>query len=131
GLVEDTDGRLYGATSGGGYRQAGGIFRIREEGSNYVAIHEFQGDDETADSPFGNLVLGSDGFIYGTTDDGGRLGAGTIYRVGKSGEEFEVLHIYVDLIEAYTGTPGASLLRGTEGALYGVTEGGGSAGRGS
>jgi len=131
GLVEDTVGTLYGATGGGGSRQAGVIFQMQKNGSNYSTIHEFQGDEETGDGPFGRLILGSDGFIYGTTQDGGRLGAGTIYRVRKNGEGFEILRIYVDLLEAHTGTPGGPLTRSSNGALYGVAVAGGEFGRGS
>ncbi len=48
---------------------------------NFVVLHVFCTTDcSDGGNPFGTLILGVDGSLYGTTISGGANGGGTIYR---------------------------------------------------
>src|SRR5206468_2034906 len=92
GILEATDGKLYGSTRFGGVSNFGTLFRIDLDGSNFAVIHEFAGAPQDGASPTGRLFEGKDGAIYGTTLEGGAFGAGAIFRVNKNGTDHTILH---------------------------------------
>jgi len=78
-LVEDSKGNLYGTASLGGGSGCGGsgcgtIFEIKGRGSEKV-LHRFAGAKDGAE-PASSLVLGQQGFLYGTASFGGGAGCG-------------------------------------------------------
>ena len=77
GLVQGSDGNLYGVT-GGGYQGYGTLFRLSPEG-RVMTLHLFSPQDGTA--PVSTPIFGSDGRLYGTTNYyGGAPGAsGSVY----------------------------------------------------
>ena len=92
-VVEASDGKLYGATVGGGTNAGGTIFRLNPDGSNFEVIHYFDtSEDFGGPDPQDKLVEAADGKLYGVTRYGGSSGAGTVYRINKDGSGFEVLH---------------------------------------
>jgi uncharacterized repeat protein (TIGR03803 family) len=119
GLVEGTDGCLYGTTTSGGSSGGGTVFRVDPAGAVTV-LHAFTSSEGT--SPYGALIQGTDGFFYGTTSRGGPQDAGTVYRMTASGT--------VTLFHAFTGADGASpqaaLTQTRDGFFYGTTTGGGA-----
>src|ERR1051326_8032502 len=94
-LTLGPDGRLYGGTIEGGKFDRGTVFAIDPLTGNFKTLHHFA-DDEGL-NPFGQLLLASDGFLYGTTRSGGDDnvncygGCGTIYRIAPSGR-VQTLH---------------------------------------
>ncbi len=133
GLVEGSDGALYGTTGGGGTGAYGTVFRLNKDGSGYRVLYNFpplnlNGDGAT---PNGGLVEWRDGAIYGTTFWGGiwELQGGTIFKLNKDGTGFEVLHSFAGGFDG--GRPHAGLLAGSDGALYGPTVGIGVQGQGT
>lgn len=84
GLLETSDGSLYGTTSAGGALGAGTIYAIDKQGNLTVA-----GSFDPAVNgypPAGSLVQASDGNIYGTSLAGGAApagsaGAGAVFQV--------------------------------------------------
>lgn len=130
GLVESSDGFLYGTTQGGGVSQLGCAFKVSTNGTGFVLLHQFGGTDGS--NPESPLILGQDGALYGTTDTGGASavggvsGMGTIFKISTDGTTQTVLHSFV-------GTNGdgqypltAGVVQGSDGTLYGVTQQGGS-----
>jgi len=126
GLVQGTDGGLYGTTIYGGVAQgAGTIFQITTEGQlttlyTFCSSGTFCTDGA---NPAGGLIQATDGNFYGTTYHGSgddcTLGCGTIYEfVNNSG--VTVLHSFNDYDGAY---PQADLIQGTDGNFYGTTSG--------
>jgi uncharacterized repeat protein (TIGR03803 family) len=79
GLVQGSDGNLYGTTYSGGPFNDGILFRITTNGA-LTTLHSFTGATDGA-NPQAGLVQGSDGSFYGTTANGGQSGAGTVVRL--------------------------------------------------
>jgi uncharacterized repeat protein (TIGR03803 family) len=72
------------------------------------------------------LVEANDGFLYGTTFDGGKQNEGVLFKITKTGTGFKVLHNFCSSANCADGTIPNSLLLGHDGNLYGTTLQGGS-----
>jgi uncharacterized repeat protein (TIGR03803 family) len=95
----------------------------------YQLLKTFNGGDEPGTSPYGDLIKGSDGALYGTASEGGTHGAGTVYRLNPDGTGFTVLHHFARGTDG--SFPQAGLIQGTDGALYGTARVGGPNGAGT
>src|SRR5581483_9520809 len=71
GVVEGSDGNLYGTTSSGGTENAGVIFKITPSGTYSVLYNFSSKNDVTGYQAFAGLISGSDGNLYGATIWGG------------------------------------------------------------
>jgi uncharacterized repeat protein (TIGR03803 family) len=119
-VAEASDGKLYGATIGGGIYGAGTIFRLNPDGSDFEVIHNFQAtEDSGGQNPQDKLIEGTDGKLYGVTQYGGNFDSGTIYRINKDGSGFEELHEF-DWQKGEGYWPKSALLQGSDGILYGT-----------
>jgi uncharacterized repeat protein (TIGR03803 family) len=132
GVVEGSDGVLYGTTQTGGHPSGveyatgcGTVFKVNKDGSGYTVLHRFPGTSGDGIAPWAGLVEGRDGALYGTTLEGGTYNLGTVFRLNKNGGGYEVLHSFRDS-EADGFRPMSGLLVGNDGALYGTTDGGGN-----
>jgi uncharacterized repeat protein (TIGR03803 family) len=79
GLMQATDGNIYGTTSQGGAAGGGTIFQVTRT-DTFTTLHSFilaDGIDPETSSP--GLTQGSDGKLYGVTVSGGANNGGTIY----------------------------------------------------
>jgi uncharacterized repeat protein (TIGR03803 family) len=125
GLLQGTDGALYGTTYDGGTNRYGTIFRLSPDGTAYAVLYNFTGQGGDGGGPYAGLVQGTDGALYGTTYSGGTSNFGTVFKLGTDGSGYKVLY-------RFTGSggdgrsPSARLLQGSDGALYGTTRYGGS-----
>ena len=130
GVVEGRDGALYGTTSGGGDAGRGTVFKLNTDGSGHAVLRSFTTNANDGDEPWGALVEGRDGALYGTTRLGGTNGSGTVFKLNRDGSGYTVLR-------RFTGTGGdgarpyGKLVEGTDGAIYGTTQLGGTGGRGT
>ena len=127
GLVQDSNGNLYGATAAGGAYQAGMVFEITAAGTE-VVLYSFTGADDGSE-PFGGVTLGPDGALYGVTWNGGAAGLGTVYRVTTDGTE-QVLWTF-NGGPADGAYPQTGLLLAGDGNFYGSTSLGGTFGYGA
>jgi uncharacterized repeat protein (TIGR03803 family) len=124
GLVQGSDGALYGTTALGGLNNAGTIFRIDLAG-NYSVLHSFSNTDGYA--PFGTLLVGTDGYLYGTTNGGGPNADGTVFRADLSGNVTTLYDFHGD-----DGRyPAAGLAQASDGTIFGSTVTGGIADQGT
>jgi uncharacterized repeat protein (TIGR03803 family) len=83
-LVADTAGNLYGTTSCDGADQLGSVFELSPSGNGtwtFTSLHDFGGPDGSG--PFGNIVIGQDGNLYGTTSKGGQYNEGVIFVITR------------------------------------------------
>ena len=94
-LVSNT---LYGTTFYGGFRDAGAVFKINTNGSDFVLLHSFLFSDGA--SPASGLTLYSN-TLYGTTVGGGSNGYGVVYTIGPGG--FHPVYQFESQINPYGG----------------------------
>ena len=150
-LLLGSDNLLYGTAqfSNGGASVGGGtVFRIAPDGTGFTRVHEFAASttnnvnsnpvNTDGTSPIGALIEGSDGFLYGVTRFGGPAGTGVVFKLGKDGSGFVVLHAFAAVTSAATATivnadgahPRAALME-FAGFFYGTTNTGGANGQGT
>jgi len=129
GLVQGTDGYLYGTTFNGGTNSDGTIFRISTSGA-LASLYSFTGGGDGA-NPQAALVQGSNCLFYGTTQSGGNPAfgdpAGTVFQVSSNGVLTNLYSFNVDSNGGNDGSyPVAGLVQGSDGFLYGTTLEGGT-----
>jgi uncharacterized repeat protein (TIGR03803 family) len=127
-LIKAKDGRFYGTTIGDNKTDLGSIFSLSHDGT-FTTLYFFSLDGVTGDFPYGQLVEGTDGNIYGTTIYGGVTYQGVAFRITPDGA-LTVLHNFgSDLSD---GTyPWGGLVQGQDGNFYGTTHDGGANGAGT
>lgn len=127
-LIMDKSGNLYGTTDEGGSGVVGTVFELSPPAKGATAwtetvLYNFTGNNDGGE-PYGTMLLGSDGNLYGTSAGYGQYNYGTIFKLaaptGGGGWTFSVLH-------AFDGTDGEvprdGLIQGPDGTLYGTTAG--------
>jgi len=131
GVIEASDGNLYGTTSqGGAATNAGTVFRVSKDGSAFAVLKNFTRTSPDGASPQVSLLEASDGALYGTTPEGGSADLGTAFKLNKDGTGFAVLKDFTG-IGSDGWYPHSALIRGRDGALYGTTVYGGDMGVGT
>lgn len=91
GVLEGSDGHLYGVTKSGGTNDDGVVYKIAKDGTGFSVLHHFE-DAVDGDGPSGELVEGTLGALFGTTLEGGTHDEGTVFSINKNGTGFSVLH---------------------------------------
>jgi uncharacterized repeat protein (TIGR03803 family) len=86
GLVEDSTGNLYGTTFSGGSTGCnkggcGVVFKLAPDGTETV-LHAFD-KISRGRHPAAGLLLGRNGLLYGTTENGGHENDGVVFRLKK------------------------------------------------
>ena len=121
GLIQATDGKLYGTTYEGGINDAGVIFSFDLSSSVYTKLNDF--DHQTGGGPTG-IIQASDGRLYGATAHGGDL-CGIIFSFDPHSFIFTSLKKF-NCTDAGYPSPDGSLMQASNGKLYGMTAHGGS-----
>jgi uncharacterized repeat protein (TIGR03803 family) len=131
GLTVAPDGVLYGTTTIGGAGHGaldgyGTIFKITPSGS-FSIVHSFVGTDGSI--PLGEMTVGRDGKLYGTTSQGGQgfnptnftNNFGTFFRLELDGT--------LTTIHSFAGSDGSAPysapFQAADGSFYGTAQGGG------
>jgi len=128
GLIQAADGDLYGMTKEGGSVGYGNLFKIKSDGAGYTKLLEFDGTTKGS-YPRGDLIQGADHYLYGLTSNGGSSNKGILFKVKTDGTNFIKL---VDFDGLNKGSnPGANLIIGTNGKLFGLTQSGGTNDKGT
>ena len=129
GLVQGSDGNLYGETLFGGPNGYGAIFKISLSGGGFTVLYSFNNTD--GNQPTGGLVQGSDGNFYGTTTIGGGNSSGTVFKMTPSGT-LTTLHSFCLQSGCLDGSsPNDRLLQASDGNFYGTAGTGGAHGAGT
>jgi hypothetical protein len=106
-------------------------------------LYSFTGQNGDGAYPFGPVVLGKNGVLYGTTEFGGSFGCYSFYGVSGCGTVFQLTPPATPggawtetVLHQFTGQngdgalPEAPLALGSNGQLYGTTLYGGAGGNG-
>ena len=112
---------LYGVTNDGGANDDGCIFKIDTDGSNFAIVWDFEDAADNGAFPEGSIII-DNGFIYGTTSDGGANSVGAVYKYSISGDSLTILHNFAGFNTDGATPRGELLLSGT--TLYGTTTAG-------
>ncbi|MGA2736080.1 MAG: choice-of-anchor tandem repeat GloVer-containing protein [Bryobacteraceae bacterium] len=142
GVVVDANGVLYGTTELGGEKPCGHngcgiVFSLTPPSApggtwTETILHTFTGANGDGFEPLAGVILGPNGVLYGTTDQGGS-GYGIAYELvpppAAGGTWTEVV------LHSFDGTDGsglyAGLAMGTDGTLYGTAGYGGASNQGT
>jgi uncharacterized repeat protein (TIGR03803 family) len=121
GMIALPDGSLLGSCSADGAANEGVLFRFDPQSGLVTTVANFM--NCTAKNPHGQLLLASDGWVYGTTKEGGLNNLGTIYRFNPETEQLQVIwHFQPGLAGS---EPTGGLCETLPGVLHGfVAEGG-------
>lgn len=125
GVIQETDGYLYGTTETGGTSGYGTVYRISTSGS-LNTIYTFTGANDGG-HPYAPLVEGTDGFLYGVTETGGSNGYGTLFQLTTSGS----INTLIAFNSTGTGANPYGALFASGNLLYGTASTSGSNGHGT
>jgi uncharacterized repeat protein (TIGR03803 family) len=136
GLIQASDGNLYGTTYEGGASNCGygygcgTVFKITPSGT-LTTLYSFCGQANCADgmSPRAGLMQASDGNFYGTTSEGEENGYGTYGTVFEITPNGSLTTLYRFCSELYCDDGAnrfAGLIQATDGSFYGTTSRGGA-----
>jgi len=122
-LAFDTQGNLYGTTSGGGEYGFGAVFQLSPTGQHEwqeTALHSFCFDCGDGCDPQGSVTFDGFGNLYSTTVSGGSYGWGTVFELtpGSDGWSETLLYSFSPQ-SGGAGSPSAGLIRDAKGNLYG------------
>jgi uncharacterized repeat protein (TIGR03803 family) len=125
--VIDVGGYLYGTTMFGGSSGNGNgtVFKVSPSTGKNTVIHRFGGGSAAPSEPMAAL-LGIGGVLYGTTYQGGAHQNGTIFKMGLTGEDYDIVYAFGD-VSSDGGYPQAALIN-VGGVLYGTACAGGQGG---
>ena len=136
GVIQASDGNLYGTTFTGGTRAGwpaglgdnGTVFRLTPDGE-LTTLYSFDNSTSYAYGswPRAGLAQGSDGNLYGTANQRGANGNyGTIFKITTSGS-ITALYSFCAVSGCPDGAnPEAPLIQATDGNYYGTTHFGGA-----
>jgi uncharacterized repeat protein (TIGR03803 family) len=121
-LSQGQDGDLYSTIQTNGSTTYGTVYKMTT-GGVYSAVYTFCSEGSpcslTGGDPTGGVTLGFDGNLWGTTLNGGKDAAGTVFKVTPAG----VLTKVYDFANAKDDSaPTYAPLQGQDGNMYGVSE---------
>ena len=124
-LVQGTDGNFYGVTSRGGTYDWGTVFKVTPAGKltilHVFCSQNFQPLCTDGGIPMGGLVQARDGNLYGTTEELGIHGHGTVFKITPGGK-LTTVYVFCSQTNCADGvSPGRELVQGTDGNFYGTT----------
>jgi uncharacterized repeat protein (TIGR03803 family) len=125
-LVQGDDGNFYGTCLQGGVDENGTVFKISPDGL-LTSLYSFTNGVDGA-TPSGGLIEGSNGNFFGTCQNGGVNGDGTVFEI-SSGGLLASLHSFTGGADG--GSPFGGLVAGPDGTFYGTTWLGGGFGGGT
>ena len=121
-LIQANDGNLYGMTNVGGINNLGTLFQYNISNNVFSKKFDFDGT-VNGSNPEGSLVQANDGMLYGMTYNGGVNNLGVLFQYNP------ITNTYLKKLD-FDGTnngrnPHGSLIKSSDGMLYGMTYGGG------
>lgn len=124
-------GILYGTTFQGGASNGGTLYSVYPKNGSQKTLYSFSGSGDGLNPAAG--VIDISGTLYGTTEQGGTAGTGTVYKFNTASKTLTVLHDFPNNIGLGNkdGAYPQSQLTYVKGTLYGTTTYGGHANQGT
>ncbi|HEY1687042.1 MAG TPA: choice-of-anchor tandem repeat GloVer-containing protein [Tepidisphaeraceae bacterium] len=126
GLVLDSAGDLYGTTSSGGSGGQGTVFDFNIKNNSFSTPASFNFTNGA--SPEANLLLDSEGNLYGTTNGGGANYQGTVFKVAAGTHTLSTPVTFNNTNGSY---PTGGLFMDGMGNVFGTTSQGGASSDGT
>ncbi|MGA7219558.1 MAG: choice-of-anchor tandem repeat GloVer-containing protein [Candidatus Sulfotelmatobacter sp.] len=124
GIIQASDGNLYGITIGAAIEDSGTLFRVSTTGE-FKELHYFCSAANCADGyEQSTPIQGIDGNLYGTTLLGGTHNGGVLYKLTLAGE-YSVLYDFCSLSDCLDGGGPTGIVQDAEGNFFGTTSAGG------
>jgi uncharacterized repeat protein (TIGR03803 family) len=121
-LSQGQDGDLYSTIQTNGSYQYGSVYKMSTSGG-YTLLYSFCAEGSPCATsgayPTGGVTLGFDGNLWGTTEDGGKDAAGTVFKVTPAGT---LASVYSFTNAKDDSAPNFTVLQGQDGNIYGVSE---------
>ncbi len=121
GLMQASNGKLYGMTSFGGAYFKGVLFEYDITTNTYTKKIDLS--HETGANPEGSLIQASNGKLYGMTLYGGANAGGVLFEYDITTNTYTKK---IDLNYEKGSNPSGSLMQASNGKLYGMTAHGGA-----
>jgi len=136
GMIQATNGNIYGTTywgGRGGFSGNGTIFEITPSGT-HTTLYSFCSQSNCSDGahPNAGVVQATSGDLYGTTYGGGANNVGgTVFTIAPGGT-LSTLYRFCSKTDCPDGSnPYATVIQATDGNFYGATGSGGAHGGGA
>jgi len=126
-VILDSAGKLYGTTFGGGDAKGHGVvfeLRLVKGVWKEKVLYKFRGGDDGA-NPYVNVIFGSDGALYGATDQAGANQNGVLFKLTPANGHWTQSVLYAFTGGTDGGLPLSGLTFDQAGNIYGVTVQGG------
>ncbi len=140
GVTVGSSGVLYGTAQVGGTHSNGTVFKLSKVSSSWVLspLYEFTGGSDGS-NPFGGVVIGPSGALYGTTPIGGADNYGVVFELKPPSTVCRSVTCYWNetVLYNFIGTPDGeipgyeNLAFDQAGNIYGTTSDGGVYGYGT
>ncbi len=123
GLMIDSSGNLYGATSDGGDGGGGTVFELIPSGSGYTfkLLYSFSGQQGKNCGPWATLSMDAPGSLYGTTYCDGLYNVGSVFKLANTQNDWTYTSLHD--FPAFRGdgeSPISNVTFNSNGALWGT-----------
>lgn len=109
---------LYGTAGYGGLHGDGGVYSLNISGASFTNFYSFTAmvasNNDDGANPYGSLLLVSNR-LFGTTENGGTNGTGSIFSVLTNGASFSDLHSFAN-VAVWGSGPYANIYTNADGA---------------
>jgi len=120
-LLQATNNMLYGMTLKGGANDKGVLFEYNPVTDVYTKRVDF--NSANGCYPHGSLIQWNDSILYGLASQGGVNNKGILFQYNINSSSFSKVFDFDSINGSY---PLGSLLKGSDGMLYGMASGGGT-----
>jgi len=124
GLIFDSSGNLYGATSYGGVNGGGTVFELSPSNGSWTlnTLYSFtKVNNSSRPGPAASLIMDAAGNLYGTTKGDGAYGYGNVFKLTRSNGSWTYTSLYDFSGGSDGANPYSSLVFDAQGNLYGTT----------